>query len=194
MAQGHAWLGKSSGGPSSDPWSVSALPAEVSLRRVATASPIRGWRWASHDYFSHPKLALGELWLHLPPRDGFGWVMTPSPVELGWTINNSHSGNTSYIEGGKFAWAQKTLNICFLPCTTIYLSLELLSLPPPYSPPSARVWVRWSVGVAYRTPCWWVHHHRATYRWCPRPTHAIAHKVGGRAAIFLGWLGSPTAR
>jgi hypothetical protein len=59
-ARGHALLGKPSGGPSSDPWTVSALPPEVSLGRVATASPAQGWPRTRHNNVSRPRLASGK--------------------------------------------------------------------------------------------------------------------------------------
>jgi hypothetical protein len=68
VAREHTLLGKSSRGPSSGPWSVSALPPEVSLGRVATAFPARGWPRASCDCFYHAELASGESKHRLPPR------------------------------------------------------------------------------------------------------------------------------
>jgi hypothetical protein len=71
-SQGHALLGKSSGGPSIGPWSVSMLPPEVSLGQVATASLARDWPQASHDCFSRLELASGESEQLIPPRASFG--------------------------------------------------------------------------------------------------------------------------
>jgi hypothetical protein len=65
-ARGHALLGKSSGDPSSNPWSVSTLLPKVSLKRVVTGSLAQGWPQASHDCFSHSELASGETELVIP--------------------------------------------------------------------------------------------------------------------------------
>ena len=79
-ARGHALLGKSSRGPSSDPCSVSALPPEVSLRRVGTTSPVRGWPRARWNCVSCPELASSEMEWHLPSDVGLGRDRTTSPA------------------------------------------------------------------------------------------------------------------
>jgi hypothetical protein len=91
--RGHALLGKSSGGPSSGPWSISALPLEVSLRqvtttspaqswlrRVVTASPAQSWVRTSQNSVSRPRLASGKTEERIPPRDGLGRYRTASPA------------------------------------------------------------------------------------------------------------------
>jgi hypothetical protein len=80
---GHALLGKPSGGPSSGPWTVSALLPEVSLGRVATASPARGWPLASRDYFSHRSWPQGSRDCFSSPKVGLGQDRTTSLVR-GW--------------------------------------------------------------------------------------------------------------
>jgi hypothetical protein len=96
VARGHALLGKSSGGPSSGPWSVSTLTPEVILGRVVIASLTRGWPrasfdcfsrqswpWASRNCVSYSRLASGEPEQCLTSEVGLGWVRTASPVR-GW--------------------------------------------------------------------------------------------------------------
>jgi hypothetical protein len=85
VARGHALLGKSSGGPSSGPWSVSTLTPEVILGRVVIASLTRGWPrasfdcfsrqswpWASRNCVSYSRLASGEPEQCLTSEVGLG--------------------------------------------------------------------------------------------------------------------------
>jgi hypothetical protein len=85
VARGHALLGKSSGGPSSGPWSVSTLTPEVSLGRVVIASLARdwprasfdcfsrqSWPWASRNCVSYSRLASGEPEQCLTSEVGLG--------------------------------------------------------------------------------------------------------------------------
>jgi hypothetical protein len=68
VSRGHALLGKSSGGPSSGPRSVYALPPKVSLGRVTTTTPARGWPRASRDCFPRSELATSELEHRFPSK------------------------------------------------------------------------------------------------------------------------------
>lgn len=56
---------------------------EVGLRRVMTASPVRGRPQASRDGISCPELALGESEQRLPPRAGLGESEQRLPSEAG---------------------------------------------------------------------------------------------------------------
>jgi hypothetical protein len=67
---------------SSESWLC--LPPRVSLGRVVSASPARGWPLASHDCVSRPGLASSESWLRLLPGVGLGRVLTAFPV--GWVV------------------------------------------------------------------------------------------------------------
>jgi hypothetical protein len=124
---GHAFLGKSLGGPSSGQWSVSTSPtrgqprtsrdcisrtrlasdeswllllSEVGLRRARTVSHIRGWPQESWNSVSHPELALGESELHLSPRVGIERVGTASPVQ-GWPGVSQNSVSHPRLASGE---------------------------------------------------------------------------------------------
>jgi hypothetical protein len=56
------------------------LPPEVSLGRVATAYPTRGWPRASCGCFSCPRLALGEPEQRLPSEVSLRQVGIVSPT------------------------------------------------------------------------------------------------------------------
>jgi hypothetical protein len=117
----HALLGKSSGGPPSGPWTVSALPPEASLERVVTVShvrswlrasqnylpsevdleryrivsPVRGWPHARQNSISRPRLASGKTEHRLPPRVGLGQTEQCLLSEVGL----EQDGTTSLIQG-----------------------------------------------------------------------------------------------
>jgi hypothetical protein len=59
---------------------------EVGLGRIGTASHVRWWPRVSREYVSHPRMALGEPWLRIPPMLASGKSWLYRTISLGRAV------------------------------------------------------------------------------------------------------------